>query len=106
MGMTQGAGHKLGTALPAATIRVDASPCGHRLHCYRHAISLPPPRPSATRRLQVWQRTYLVGCAIGVCPDGVSYVGGVWMGKLYVSGAGSEGFRGGAAGAGCRHRTA
>ncbi|GLC41081.1 hypothetical protein PLESTF_001078000 [Pleodorina starrii] len=32
----------------------------------------------------VWVRTTLVGCAIGVCPDGVSYLGGQWNGKLYV----------------------
>ncbi|KAG2439557.1 hypothetical protein HXX76_004910 [Chlamydomonas incerta] len=32
----------------------------------------------------VWVRTYMVGCAIGVCPDGVSYAGGRWQGRLYV----------------------
>ena len=32
----------------------------------------------------VWQRTYMVGCAIGVCPDGVSYAGGRWQGRVYV----------------------
>ncbi|KAG2445148.1 hypothetical protein HYH02_008616 [Chlamydomonas schloesseri] len=32
----------------------------------------------------VWARTYMVGCAIGVCPDGVSYAGGRWQGRLYV----------------------
>ncbi|GIM01977.1 hypothetical protein Vretimale_6740 [Volvox reticuliferus] len=32
----------------------------------------------------VWVRTSMVGCAIGVCPNGVSYLGGRWEGKLYV----------------------
>ncbi|GIL49872.1 hypothetical protein Vafri_6154, partial [Volvox africanus] len=32
----------------------------------------------------VWVRTSLVGCAVGVCPDGVSYQGGQWNGKMYV----------------------
>lgn len=25
-----------------------------------------------------------MGCAVGVCPDGVSYLGGQWNGKFYV----------------------
>ncbi|PNH09760.1 Protein PRY1 [Tetrabaena socialis] len=32
----------------------------------------------------VWVRSYLLGCAIGTCPDGVSYAGGQWLGKLYM----------------------
>ncbi|GIL49874.1 hypothetical protein Vafri_6189 [Volvox africanus] len=32
----------------------------------------------------VWARTSLLGCAIGVCPNGVSYLGGQWEGKMYV----------------------
>lgn len=32
----------------------------------------------------VWARTYQVGCAVGVCPDGVNAAGTLWQGKLYV----------------------
>ncbi|GLI63006.1 hypothetical protein VaNZ11_005866 [Volvox africanus] len=32
----------------------------------------------------VWAHTSLLGCAIGVCPNGISYLGGQWEGKLYV----------------------
>ncbi|KAG2500271.1 hypothetical protein HYH03_001849 [Edaphochlamys debaryana] len=32
----------------------------------------------------VWKSTTKLGCAIGVCPDGVSYAGGIWQGLLFV----------------------
>ncbi|KAG2439559.1 hypothetical protein HXX76_004912 [Chlamydomonas incerta] len=72
-------GENLALGHPSITAAMDAWYAEEKVYDYAN------PQFNAGHFTQmVWQRTYLVGCAIGVCPDGVSYVGGVWMGKLYV----------------------
>ncbi|KAG2445146.1 hypothetical protein HYH02_008614 [Chlamydomonas schloesseri] len=72
-------GENLALGHPSITAAMDAWYAEEKVYDYAN------PQFNAGHFTQmVWQRTYLVGCAIGVCPDGVSYVGGVWVGRLYV----------------------
>lgn len=69
---------------------LTTAPCHHASSCPSREVSLYDfERPGFSETTGhftqlVWVRTQQVGCAIGVCPNGVSVGTVTWRGKLYV----------------------
>ncbi|KAG2500273.1 hypothetical protein HYH03_001851 [Edaphochlamys debaryana] len=72
-------GENLALGYPAISAVVDAWYAENAVYDYDN-----PSFNAGHFTALVWAKTSMVGCAIGVCPQGVSYEGGVWIGKLYV----------------------
>ncbi|PNH09772.1 Protein PRY1 [Tetrabaena socialis] len=74
-------GENIGMGHPSFTVVIDAWYVP--VECC--SVGIPGQTFNAGHFTQlVWLDTTLLGCAIGVCPGGVYYTGGVWLGKLYV----------------------